>query len=114
MLIFAISPITEMKKCFMELMQAVPSEETMNTIVGKIEKQTQEYDYVEKIMRLGKVGGKIIIEIDYVIDKDSKLNCVSEQDKLRSSLIQTFAELDFGKWINISFTSDILLTEHIS
>ena len=114
MLIFAISPITEMKKCFMELMQAVPSEETMNTIVGKIEKANQEYDYVEKIMRLGKVGGKIIIEIDYVIDKDSKLNCVSEQDKLRSSLIQTFAELDFGKWINISFTSDILLTEHVS
>ncbi|MCL1882563.1 MAG: cation diffusion facilitator family transporter [Defluviitaleaceae bacterium] len=114
MLIFAISPITEMKKCFMELMQAVPSEETVNIITQKVEEVNQEYDFIEKIMRLGKVGGKIIIEIDYVIDKDSRLNCVSEQDKLRISLTQTFAELDYGKWVNINFTGDIILTEHIS
>lgn len=112
MLVFIVSPILEMKNCFKELMQAVPSEEIVNTIAVKVENINEAYDFADKVMRLGKVGGKIIIEIDYVIDRESKLNCVSEQDRLRNSLIQTFAELDYEKWINISFTNDIRLTEH--
>jgi len=113
MLIFTVSPILEMKNCFRELMQAVPSKEIRNIITNKIEKVNQEYDFIHKVIRLGKVGGKIIIEIDYVIEQDSKLNCVSEQDRLRKNLIQTFSELDYGKWINVNFTNDIIFTEHI-
>lgn len=114
MSIFAWTPIIEIRNCMRELMQARPSSEVITTVTGEIEKIDQDYDFSDKFLRLGKVGSKIMIEIDYVIEKNSKLDCISEQDQLRSRLSQGLVELPYKKWLNINFTSDVKWADHIA
>lgn len=105
--IFCRLPILAIKDCVRDLLQATPPEEVTNLINHKIESVDRNYDFSDKTLRLGKVGNKIIIEIDYVIEKNSKLDSISEQDQLREHLVQSFEQLPYEKWININFTGNI-------
>ncbi|MCL2204396.1 MAG: cation diffusion facilitator family transporter [Defluviitaleaceae bacterium] len=113
MLIFALSPITGMRECMRELMQTSPSDDIANAITEKIEQINNGYDFSDKVLRLGKVGNKVIVEIDYVIKGGSQLASLTEQDQLRSRFAQAFSELDYKIWLNVCFTSNIKWTEHI-
>ena len=99
--------------CIKELMQARPPEAIASDITDKIEKADKGFECSDKVVRLGKVGSKIIIEIDYVIQSGSKLDSVLEQDQLRHHFTGIFSELPYRIWLNISFTNDMRLTEHI-
>jgi len=114
MLVFAMTPIWGIKNCLKELMQAGLSDEIANTIIEQVERIDKSYAFSDKVMRLGKIGGKIMIELDYVIEKNSELNCISEQDQFRSCLIESFVNLPYKKWINVNFTGDMKLTERLS
>jgi predicted Co/Zn/Cd cation transporter (cation efflux family) len=113
MLIFALSPVIGIKECMTELMQTSPSNDVANAITEKIEQINKDYDIFNKVLRLGKVGNKVIVEIDYVIREGSQLCSLPEQDQLRSRFAQAFAELDYKIWLNVCFTSDNKWTEHI-
>ena len=113
MLIFALSPIVGIRDCLRELMQTSPSNDIVNAITEKIEQANKGCDYSEKVLRLGKVGNKIIVEIDYVIKEGSPLCTLFEQDQLRSRFAKALAELDYKIWLNICFTSDGKWTEHV-
>ena len=113
MMIFALSPILGIRDCMKELMQTSPPDDIANVIVERIEKINSDYDFCDKVLRLGKVGNKVIVEIDYVLEDGSSLDSVSVQDQLRSSLAKAFSELDYKIWLNVNFTSDITWTEHI-
>lgn len=112
MLCFATTPLFEIKNCLKELMQATPSDEIIVIVTKKIEEIDQDYDFINKVLRLGKSGGEIRIEVDYVIKKESVLDSIDEQDQLRSQLTNKFLELPYGKWVNINFTSDPKWTKH--
>ena len=113
MVFFALSPITGIRDCMRELMQTKPAEDITNAITEKIEYIIDEYEILDSALRLGKVGNKVIVEIDYVIKEDTRLDSLVEQDLLRNSLAQIFTELDYKIWLNVSFTSDKKWTEHI-
>ena len=110
---FVKTLMIELKNCLRELLQASPVEEVFASITMQLEKAESDYDYTDKVLRLGKVGKQIRIEIDYIIEKDSKLDSIIEQDKLRKALTQACDELPFEKWINIGFTSEVCLTKHM-
>ena len=113
MLVFATSPIMGLKDCMKELMQTSPSDDISNAITEKIGELGNEYNFSNKVIRLGKVGNKVIIEIDYVVKKGSQLDSLSEQDQLRDRLAESFADQPYKIWLNVNFTSDIKWTEHI-
>jgi len=113
MLVFASTPILELKSSMLELMQARPSEEITDTITRAIENADRDYDFVDKVLRFGKIGNLLRIEIDYVIEKSSGLDSIAEQDKLRKVLTQACDDLFYEKWINIGFTSEVYQTKHM-
>jgi len=113
MLIFALSPIVGMRECMRELMQTSPSKDIADAITEKITQIDKDYDFSDKVVRMGKVGNKVIVEIDYVIAEGSNLDSVIEQDQTRNHFSQTFAEFDYKIWLNICFTSNGKWTEHI-
>ena len=113
MLLFALSPIFGLRDCMRELMQTNPPDDIIDELTVRIEKINADFNVTDMILRLGKVGNKVIVEIDYVVSEDSPLDSLSEQDHLRSRFAQAFSELDYKIWLNISFTADIRWTEHI-
>lgn len=112
-LIFFKTPIVAIKSGLRELLHAKPSEEITNSIIQIIDKVNQSYDCFKYTLRTGKVGNKVIIEIDYVINKESKMDSVLKQDQLRDSLVQHLTELPFEKWMNINFTGDVRWSKHM-
>jgi predicted Co/Zn/Cd cation transporter (cation efflux family) len=111
-LAFGTTTISAMKNCVRELLMGKPSEEITKLINEQIEDIIHSYNISDKVIRLGKVGGKVVIEIDYVIEKGSQLDSIAEQDSLRKSLTKALADLPYEKWVNITFTSDGVWTEH--
>ena len=113
MLVFASSPIVGIRDCMRELMQTTPPDDVSNAIAEKIEQINIDYYFSNTVLRLGKVGNKVIVEADYVIKEDSQLGSLLEQDRLRSRFAQAFAELPYKIWLNVNFTSETKWTEHI-
>jgi len=111
-LLFGRTAIVAMKNCVKELMQAAPSPEVFDLVKRKIKEIKRRYNLSEHALRLGKVGGQLIIEIDFVIACQSELDSVLKQDGVRKKLARDFEELPYEKWLNVNFTSDKSLTEH--
>ena len=112
-LILMVVTVITFVDCMKELMQSRPSEAIANDIIDKIENVDTGLEFSDKVLRLGKVGSKIMIEIDYVVQGGSKLDSVFEQDQLRGRFAKIFSKLPYRVWLNIGFTSDTKLTEHI-
>jgi len=113
MLVFASSPIVGIRDCIKELMQTNLPNDMASGITERIEKINNDYDFSDRVLRLAKVGSKIIVEVDYVLKENSQLDSVSEQDRLRGRFAQAFAELPYKIWMNVNFTSEAKWTEHV-
>ena len=111
--IFGKTAIVSMRTCVRELMQAAPSVDTWDVVKAKIRLLSGEYEIKDWVLRLGKVGQKLIIEIDFIVLPGSTLDSVLRQDQLRKELAVSFETLSYEKWININFTSDGALTVHM-
>ena len=85
-IMFGRTAILSIKGCIRELLGAKPTGEIEAIITEQVNNVCTAKDFKDRILRFGKVGGKVIIEIDYVIEKDSPLDSVVEQDKLRYQL----------------------------
>ena len=113
MLVFASSPILGIRDCIKELMQTSLPNDMASDITERIEKINDDYDFSDRVLRLAKVGSKIIVEVDYVLKENSQLDSVSEQDRLRGRFAQAFTELPYKIWMNVNFTNEAKWTEHI-
>jgi cation diffusion facilitator family transporter len=113
-LLFGRTAIISIKNCVREMLQAVPPKEIIDFVTGKIVEIDKQYEFSNEVFRLAKVGNKIIIELDYVIECGSQLDSIALQDKLRKELMNAFSELPYEKWVNVNFTSDLSLVEHSS
>lgn len=109
---FIKSAILSVRDCVKELLLAKPSKEITLDITEKVENINRNYHYLDRVLRLGKVGGKIILEIDYVIEKGSDLDSISKQDELRKQVTYALTELPYEKWVNINFIGDIRWADH--
>lgn len=112
--VFGIIPVFAIKDCIKELMLATPTKEITDILTNKIDEISRDYDYSKRVLRFGKVGGRIIIEVDYLVTSNSKLCTISQQDQLRGNLANSFADLPYKKSLTINFTNDAKWTEHLS
>jgi len=113
MLVFASSPVVGIRDCMRELMQTSPPDDISCVIAGKIEQINADHDFSNAVLRMGKVGNKVIVEIDCVLKAGSRLDSVSEQDRLRGRFAQALAEIPYKIWLNVNFTGKMKWTEHI-
>ncbi|MCL1924651.1 MAG: cation diffusion facilitator family transporter [Defluviitaleaceae bacterium] len=111
-LMFSKTAIKAIKSCIRELMHAAPEPETFTFIKEKLSELKEKYEFTDKVLRLGKVGAKLIVEVDFIVKSGKKLDSILIQDELRRELIAYLDELPLEKWININFTSDKEMTIH--
>lgn len=112
-LIFSKVAIKSIMECGKELLQGTPSEAVKSKIIAQIKNVNEKYDYVDEIIRLGKVGSQLILEIDYVVVANSNLDSVTKQDELRNKIADAIEGIPYEKWVNINFTADAEWVDHI-
>ena len=110
-LIFGKTAIFAIRGCVRELLMTKPADEIVESINKRLEAVNNGYGLSDHVLRLGKIGGKLIIEIGYVIEKNSNMDSIQMQDHLRKELVEQLAVIPYEKWINITFTGDIKWAE---
>lgn len=110
-LFFIRKPLIETGGAVKELMSAIPYEELNDKITTIVENVTKSYDARDTIIRIAKVGGQLIVEVDFVIEPEGKLDSVVVQDGVRKKLSESLSVIQYNKWLSISFTADKKWTE---
>jgi len=110
-IIFGKTAIFAIKGCVRELLMAIPSKEIVKSINEILEIVSSKYELSNHVLRLGKVGGRLFIEIGYIVKKDSKMDSIEMQDRLRKELTQKLDDIHFEKWVNVTFTGDMRWAE---
>jgi len=111
-LLFGYTAIFSLKNNIKELLQGKPHDELVEQLTQMLDAINEKYEIKKDVKRIGKVGGKLIVEVDYFIEEGSKLDSIAAQDYLRHQVSVALKELPFEKWLNITFTGDITWAEH--
>lgn len=103
---FAKQPINSIKDSLKEVLSMSPEDELskkLSEIIMQIEKK---YCLKESFLRVSQGRKLLWIEIDFVVDEQSLVHTIKEQDIVREEILQMMKPIKFDKWITVSFTSD--------
>lgn len=98
--------IDEMINAFKEIIgMSTVGRGAFRKIDGKIAEICDRYQMQDYFIRLKKVGGMIVLEIDFLIRNDSKAGNVVKQDEIREEIFEMIREKHFDLWLSVSFTT---------
>ena len=89
-----------------ELLAMAPPQQLrdrIEAIVGDVERTCR---FAESFVRASKVGGRLDVEIEYVVDDDSTAQTVRQFDLVRTDLAERFAALGHATSMSVGFTAD--------
>ncbi|WP_051314705.1 cation diffusion facilitator family transporter [Alteribacter aurantiacus] len=103
---FVKVPLVSIKEQLREVLEMAPEpfiQEEIERVTYDLEKK---YNFDETFIRVAKVGSKLFIEIDFIVDPKTWEPTVKEQDQIREELLVNIKDVSYTKWLTISFTSD--------
>lgn len=100
--------IEEMILAFKELIgMNTIGKEAYNHIENNVRQVKNLYGITDYYIRLKKVGGMLVLEIDFLVEKDFQYGSITEQDKIREDIYNMVNERHLNLWLSISFTSQL-------
>ncbi|TCK92709.1 cation diffusion facilitator family transporter [Natranaerovirga hydrolytica] len=99
-------PVKEIRLALRELLKMSPEgklSKSINGIVGTIEKK---YFFQESFLRVSKSQKMLWIEIDFVVQKESRIQTIKDQDTIREEINKEINKLGYDQWLTVSFTND--------
>lgn len=71
----------------------------------------RRYALDEAVVRATKVGGRIDIDVAYLVEDHSLVQTIAESDRVRVDLAEQLAVLGYQRSLSVTFTADRRLTE---
>jgi cation diffusion facilitator family transporter len=105
-LLFLRVPAQLIRAGLREILAMSASPEVLEPLQARVTDVETRYRFAESFLRASKVGGRMDIEIDFVLGEDSTVQTVAECDQVRQELYDQLAELGYGRSVLISFTTD--------
>ncbi|QIM17697.1 cation transporter [Leucobacter coleopterorum] len=102
--VLAAVPVRLVRGGVNELLEGAPPPKLAASIATVIESVRSDFDLPDPIVRAGKVGQKIYVEVDFVVPPDAW--SVSEEDRVRRAIIDRLLPLEFEVWAYVAVTSD--------
>ena len=66
----------------------------------------EQYAFSESFLRASKVGDRMDIEIDFVVDAESTVRTIADSDTVRQDLHEQLAALGYERSVVVTFTAD--------
>lgn len=91
---------------FRELLAMSPSTEIRDRLRGVVAEVQQEYHFAESFLRASKVGRRLDVEVDFVVDEASTAQTVRQFDEVRAELSDRIRPLGLLTSMSVGFTAD--------
>ncbi|WP_026548535.1 cation diffusion facilitator family transporter [Paenarthrobacter nicotinovorans] len=102
-LILAYIPIGLIRTGLNELLEGAPSKELDAAITQAIQGVRAEYGLQEPLIRSGKVGRKLYVEVDFVVSGSEW--SVGEEDAVRRAVAEALEPLGLDVWAYVALTA---------
>ena len=89
-----------------ELLMMAPGKDIQRDIDRAVLSVRQQFDLKDAYVRTAKIGQKLVIEIDFIVDPQSQVQDIGQCDLVREALNRQLTGLRYGTWLTVSFTGD--------
>ncbi|GAA1216991.1 cation diffusion facilitator family transporter [Pseudonocardia alaniniphila] len=91
---------------FRELLMMSPAPHLQARIAATVSEVERTYRFAESFVRASKVGGRLDVAVEFVVDDDSTAQTVHQFDDVRADLEARFEALDQLTSMSVGFTAD--------
>jgi predicted Co/Zn/Cd cation transporter (cation efflux family) len=99
------TPVRMLRQAFRELLEGAPDAEVAAPIHAAIGSTVAEFGLPAPTTRLGKLGRKVYLELDFVVAEDGGWT-VDDADRIRRRLMQLLSRPGQLLWINVELHTD--------
>jgi cation diffusion facilitator family transporter len=103
---FLVVPLRLIIGGMREVMSMSPPEDVQSQLRAAVDEVGTRYGLEESFVRAAKVGGRMDIEVDYLVGPESRVVTVADCDAARSDLQERLAALGYEKSVVVAFTTD--------
>ena len=103
------TPLRLLRSGTVELLEGEPSAEISDAVRATVEEVRQRFGLDEPIVRLHKLGRKLYVEVDFVVEPGEW--DVSEEDAVRRAVAEGLDPLGLDVWAYVELTTDRTLVE---
>lgn len=89
-----------------EILSMAPAPDLLDPLQEAVTAVEAEYEFRESFLRAAKVGGRMDIEIDFVVGPESSIRTVADCDRVRADLHDRLAGLGYERSVAVAFTAD--------
>jgi len=102
--VLAFIPVRLIASGLHELLEGAPSPELSRRIGDAVERVRARYDLSAPLVRPGKVGRKLYVEVDFTVDGTEW--SVAAEDEVRRAMETELRALGYDVWAFVSLTAD--------
>jgi predicted Co/Zn/Cd cation transporter (cation efflux family) len=103
--LLAPTPMRMIRAALRELLEATPEESVRRPVERAVTALRQRHELPEPSMRLGKLGRKLYVELDFLVDADGGWT-VGDADRFRRELAAELNRPGQVLWLNVELHSD--------
>jgi predicted Co/Zn/Cd cation transporter (cation efflux family) len=107
--VLAPTPLRLLRSGTVELLEGEPPAEITDAVVAVVADVRQRFGLDEPIVRLHKLGRKLYVEVDFVVEPGEW--DVSEEDAVRRAVADGLTPLGLDVWAYVELTTDRTLVE---
>jgi cation diffusion facilitator family transporter len=89
-----------------EILAMSPPPQTRAELEAAVAAVRDQYGLAESFLRASKVGGRVDVEVDYVVGEGSAVATVADCDEVREALHERLAALGHERSVVVAFTTD--------
>jgi predicted Co/Zn/Cd cation transporter (cation efflux family) len=108
---FLVVPLRLVMGGMREVLSMSPPEDVQSQLRAAVHDVGMRHGLQESVVRAAKVGGRMDIEVDYVVGPESSVVTIADCDAVRSDLHERLLALGYEKSVVVAFTNDRRWTE---
>lgn len=97
------TPLGMLRTMVVEMLEGSPSSEIRDLVVAATDAARTRFDLPEPTLRLSKLGRKLYVEADFVVDSGWS---VADEDEVRRHVREALSDLPYDVWLNVELTTD--------
>jgi cation diffusion facilitator family transporter len=105
-LAFLWVPIKLIVSSLREILSMAPDADVLDELRACVAAVEEQYALSESFLRASKVGDRMDIEIDFVVDAESAVRTIVDSDSVREDLHERLAALGYERSVVVTFTAD--------